>query len=104
MDYLWGIRAAPMTPMTMHQLLTWAVPFFAVMTVVGAALSIARLFSDRSTKQQGQLSPDSCGSSSSVEFAARDRRYQIKYRLHQLTILAAALGAALASAMLALSH
>jgi hypothetical protein len=39
-----------------------------------------------------------------LEFSKKSRSYQIKYRLHQLVILAAALGAAVASAMFALSH
>jgi hypothetical protein len=101
MDYLWVIGV---TPMTTHQLLTWVVPFFAVMTVIGATLSVARLFSNRSRAQQEQLWHQSRAGSSSLEFSEKSRSYQIKYRLHQLVILAAALGAAVASAMFALSH
>jgi len=81
--------------MTTHELLSWVVPFFAMTTVIGAALSIARLFPHRSTNQQEPLS---------YKAHAEPRKYHIRYRLHQLAILAAALGAAVASAILAFRH
>jgi hypothetical protein len=90
--------------MTTHQFLTWAVPFFAVMTTIGAALSIARLFSRRRAEQQGQLSRQPGSDLSGSGFQRTNQKYQLKYRVHQLAMLAAALGAAIASAILVFTH
>jgi hypothetical protein len=37
--------------MTRHEFLIWAVPFFTLTTIIGATLSIMRLFSKRSQQQ-----------------------------------------------------
>ena len=57
--------------MTKHEFLIWAVPFFTVTTILGAALSIMRLLSKR-PRQQPESYPAS-GASNPVAFQSGGR-------------------------------
>lgn len=94
--------------MMSHQLLPWAVAIFAITNTVGAALSVARVYSQWKKKQQQQQF-----ASSSHSTARRDSAYA--YPLGQkaepeksnvITIIITVTAAVMAvvSALLALTH
>jgi hypothetical protein len=54
--------------MTKHEFLIWAVPFFTLTTIVGAALSVMRLLSKRSKQQHNDFADSYFGTSTSLAF------------------------------------
>jgi len=54
--------------MTRHEFLTWAIPFFTITTILGAALSITRLLSKRSKPQSDNFVQPFADTSSFVTF------------------------------------
>ncbi|HEU0081312.1 MAG TPA: hypothetical protein VFQ87_00435 [Bradyrhizobium sp.] len=90
--------------MTGHELLPWAIAIFAVTNTVGAALSVARVYSQRKKKQQ-QLAP-SLHSTRTRDSAYVWRPGQAEpEKSNVITIvMATAAVMAVASALLALAH
>jgi hypothetical protein len=59
--------------MTRHEFLTWAVPFFTITTILGAALSIMRLLSKRSKQQPNNYDHPYSAASSLLAFQMSGR-------------------------------
>jgi len=54
--------------MTRHEFLTWAVPFFTITTILGAACSIMRLLAKRSKRKHDNYAHPHAGVSSLLTF------------------------------------
>ena len=92
--------------MTGHELLPWAIAIFAVTNTVGAALSVARVYSQWKKKQQ-QLAPASHASRTRGDgaYAWQPGRKAEPGKSNVITIvMATAAVMAVASALLALAH
>jgi hypothetical protein len=59
--------------MTKHEFLIWAVPLFTLTTILGAALSIMRLLSKRSTQQPETYGYPHSGDSSPLALQSSGR-------------------------------
>lgn len=98
--------------MTTHELLPYAVALFTVTTVIGAALSIVRVVAQRKQRQRGHVAPFSHGGIRSdgyafeysvEEYSARGPKFA-RGKIVTVVLTGAAAAAAIASAIMALSH
>lgn len=93
--------------MTGHELLPWAIAIFAVTNTVGAALSVARVYSQRKKKQQW-LAPSShaTGARGDRAYAWQPGQKAEPGKSTNITIVVTATAAVLTvvSALLALTH
>jgi len=75
--------------MTKHEFLTWAVPFFTLITVIGATLSIMRLLSKRSKQQHSNPYYPYSGSSTFLAFQPFERGVAFVYVMAALGLVLA---------------
>ena len=91
--------------MTSHQLLPWAIAIFAVTNTVGAALSVARVYSQWKKKQAPLAASSPARTRSDSAWAWQPGQKVEPEKSNAITILmATAAVMAVASALLALAH